>query len=104
MSINAYRPPDYTLPIERSPIEDPIGIGGEFGAGPYGGSPYGGGFPSFDGVGSSLPSPYGGRFGGPASYGAGASAGGVLQPFINFMSGLAGRIGSFFGGGFTGGN
>jgi hypothetical protein len=127
MSMNDFRPPEYTLPIERSPIEAPISIGGgEFGAGPYGGSPYGGspygggGFPSFDGVGGSsqwpygaqspnrgAQSPYGSGWSGQ-SYGAGgdggASAGGVLQPLINFMSGLVGQIGSFLGGGFTGGS
>jgi hypothetical protein len=113
MSMNDFRPPEYTLPIERSPIEFPISIGGELGAGTYGGNPYGGGFPSFDGIGSPYgpQTPYGGaqpRYGsgwaGP-SYGAGGeSAGGVLQPLINFMSGLVGQIGSFLGGGFTGGS
>jgi len=98
MSIDAsYRPPNSILPIERGPIEPPIG--GAYGAGgipsPYGGF-RGGGFPSFDGIGAAPQSPYGSHGG----YGSGSagSAGNVLTPFINFMSGLVGNIGSLFGG------
>jgi hypothetical protein len=104
MSINAYRPPDYILPIEREPIRLPIGIGGgEHGSGgissPYGGATYGCGFPSFDGVCGSLQLP---RL--PPYGGTGTSAGNVLNGLISFMSGLVGQIGTFLGGSFKGGS